>query len=94
MNFRTTFEGLSDGDECPYHIKRGIEMTTLEKNELKILKTFQEIGKPAGPKMVAEESGIPKDEVSKMIKKLKIEGYVMSPKRCFYVLDEKSKEVL
>ena len=81
-------------DECPHQIDRGIEMTALEEKELKILKTFQEIGKPAGPKTVADESGIPKDEVSKLIKKLKNEGYVMSPKRCYYALDDKSKDVL
>ena len=69
-------------------------MTDLNKEEIKVLRTFKEIGKPAGPKVVAEESGIPKDEVSKIIKKLKNDGYVMIPKRCFYALDDKSKDVL
>lgn len=69
-------------------------MTELNNDEMKVLKAFQNIGEPAGPKNVAEESGIPKDTVSKIIKKLKNDGFIMSPKRCYYALDEKSKDVL
>ncbi len=69
-------------------------MSDISNNEMKVLKAFKDIGKPAGPKTVAEESGIPKEDVSKIIKKLKNDGYVMSPKRCFYALDDKSKDVL
>jgi Mn-dependent DtxR family transcriptional regulator len=69
-------------------------MSELSNDDMKVLKAFQDIGKPAGPKAVAEESGLPKENVSKIIKKLKTDGYVMSPKRCFYTLDDKSKDVL
>ncbi len=80
---------------CPSIRKSwGNEMTDLNNEEMKVLRTFKEIGKPAGPKTVSEESGIPKEDVSKIIKKLKNDGYVMSPKRCFYALDDKSKDVL
>ena len=71
-----------------------MRMSELNNEEIKVLKAFQDIGKPAGPGTVAEESGLPKDNVSKIIKKLKNDGYVMSPKRCFYALDEKSKDVV
>ena len=69
-------------------------MTELSNEEMKVLKAFQDIGKPAGPKTVSEESGIPKDEVSKIIKKLKNDEYIMSPKRCYYALGYRSKDVL
>lgn len=69
-------------------------MSDLNSEEMKVLKAFQDIGTPAGPGAIAEESGIPKDAVSKIIKKLKTNGYVMSPKRCFYALDEKGNDVL
>ena len=41
-------------------------------------------GKPLRPGEIAELSGLPKDEVSKILKILKKEGKVDSPKRCFY----------
>jgi Mn-dependent DtxR family transcriptional regulator len=69
-------------------------MSELNNEELKVLRAFREIGKPAGPKNVAEESGIEKDQVSKVIKKLKSDGYIMSPKRCYYALDKKGEDAL
>ena len=69
-------------------------MKELNDAEMKVLRAFQKIGKPAGPKTVSEESGISKDEVSKIIKKLKNDDYIMSPKRCFYALGDRSKDVL
>jgi len=69
-------------------------MADLNDDEMKVIRTFHAIGEPAGPKVVAEESGLPKDQVSKIIKKLKNDGYVMSPKRCYYALGDKSKDIL
>ena len=69
-------------------------MSDLNENELKVLKAFDEYGKPAGPKVIAEETGIPKDEVSKIIKNLKKDDYIMSPKRCYYAPGDKAKNVL
>ena len=41
-------------------------------------------GKPMRPGDIAKKTKMDKDEVSKIIDKLKKEGKVSSPKRCFY----------
>ena len=56
----------------------------MTNDEDKILKAFTDAGKPLRPGEVADATGIEKKEVSKLIKKLKTEGKVYSPKRCFY----------
>jgi DNA-binding MarR family transcriptional regulator len=74
--------------------ERGNEMADLSENERKVLKTFIDYGKPAGPKTISEESGIPKDDVSKAIKSLKAQDLIMSPKRCYYAPSDKAKKTL
>ena len=49
-----------------------------------VLNSMKEAGKPVRPGEVAELTGLPKDEVSKIIQTLKKDGKVMSPKRCFW----------
>jgi len=50
--------------------------------EQMVLTALQNAGKPLRPGDVAELTGIDKDEVSKIITKLKKDGKVMSPQRC------------
>ena len=45
---------------------------------------MKEIGKPIRPGEVAKKLGIESKEVSKAIQKLKKEGKVHSPKRCYW----------
>lgn len=52
--------------------------------EQMILTSLQNAGKPLRPGDVAELTGIDKDEVSKIINKLKKDGKITSPKRCFW----------
>ena len=52
----------------------------------KIIKAFEDAGKPMRPGEVAEMAGIDKKDAEKAIKKLKDEGILFSPKRCFYDL--------
>lgn len=52
--------------------------------EQMILTALQNAGKPLRPGDVAEMTGIDKDEVTKIINKLKKDGKVISPKRCFW----------
>lgn len=56
-------------------------MANLEK---KILDTMKIEGKPMRPGDIATKAELDKNEVSKMINKLKKEGKITSPKRCFY----------
>lgn len=49
-----------------------------------ILDTMKKEGKPMRPGDIAAKASVEKKEVSKIINKLKKEGKVMSPKRCFY----------
>jgi predicted transcriptional regulator len=53
------------------------------KKEL-VLKAFEKAGKPLRPGDIAKETGIDSKEVSKIIKELKKEGKIDSPKRCYY----------
>ena len=56
----------------------------MEEKELKVLEAMKKAGKPVRPGDVAEMSGLPKDEVSKIINSLKKQGKITSPRRCFY----------
>ncbi|MBI9033722.1 MAG: ArsR family transcriptional regulator [Bacteroidales bacterium] len=50
----------------------------------KILDVLRKSEEPMRPGQIAEKAGIEDKEVSKLIKKLKDEDLVFSPKRCFY----------
>lgn len=52
--------------------------------EKKILNAMKKAGKPMRPGEVAEVVGLEKDEVSKLIKKMKKEGLLVMPKNCYY----------
>jgi Mn-dependent DtxR family transcriptional regulator len=52
--------------------------------EDKVLKAMKDAGKPVRPGEVAKALGVDSKEVSKAITKLKKDGKVTSPKRCFY----------
>jgi len=53
-------------------------------NQKIILETLQKAGKPLKAGEISELSGIDKKEVDKIIKKLKSEGRIDTPKMCFY----------
>ncbi|MCG6881744.1 MAG: transcriptional regulator [Deltaproteobacteria bacterium] len=57
--------------------------------ENKILEAMKKAGKPVRPGDVADMIGEESKEVSKAISKLKKNGAVISPKRCYYSLPEK-----
>ncbi len=54
----------------------------------KIIKAFESAGKMMKPGEVAELAGIEKKDAEKWIKKLKDEGILYSPVRCFYDLQK------
>ncbi|EHR79105.1 MarR family transcriptional regulator [Thermococcus litoralis DSM 5473] len=49
-----------------------------------VFKVLKEAGRPLKSTEIAELAGIDKKEVDKVIKKLKKEGKIISPKRCYY----------
>jgi Mn-dependent DtxR family transcriptional regulator len=55
----------------------------MEKNEKEVLNAMKKAGKPVRPGDVAKTTGV-ESKVSKIINKLKKEGKVISPKRCYY----------
>jgi biotin operon repressor len=59
----------------------------MEKTEV-VLNAMKNAGKPVRPGQVAEATGIDKKELSKIIKELKKDGKIISPKQCFYSLPE------
>jgi len=54
----------------------------------KVLNVFKSSAKPLRPGEIADQIGIESKEVSKIIKELREEGKVFSPKRCYYALKE------
>lgn len=55
-------------------------------NKESVLEAFKDSDKPLRPGEIAEKTGIESKEVSKIIKELREEGKVFSPKRCYYDL--------
>ncbi|AKG91137.1 Winged helix-turn-helix DNA-binding [Geoglobus ahangari] len=53
-------------------------------SEEKIIEVLKNAGKPLKTKEIAELAGMDSKEVSKIISKLKKEGKITSPKRCYY----------
>ena len=56
----------------------------MDSNEKMILDAMKNAGKPVRPGDLAKMTGLESKEVSKIIKSLKTQGKIMSPKRCFY----------
>jgi Mn-dependent DtxR family transcriptional regulator len=59
-----------------------------EKMENKVLTAMKKAGKPVRPGDVAKMLGVESKEVSKIINGLKKQGKVISPKRCYYSLND------
>jgi Mn-dependent DtxR family transcriptional regulator len=55
-------------------------------DKAKVLDAMKKKGKPVRPGDIAKDLGIDSKEVSKVIKELKNEGKVQSPKNCFWEL--------
>lgn len=55
-------------------------------NEKQVISTLKKEGRPLKSGEIAELAGIEKTAVDKVIKKLKADGTVDSPKRCYYSL--------
>lgn len=53
-------------------------------NEKQVLDAFAKAGAPMSAKQVAEATGLDKKVVDKIIKKLKTEEKIRSPKNCYY----------
>ncbi|MFH1214186.1 MAG: helix-turn-helix domain-containing protein [Candidatus Neomarinimicrobiota bacterium] len=53
--------------------------------ETAVLSAMQKAGKPVKAGDVAQTTGLPKDEVARIIAALKKQGKVESPKACFYI---------
>ncbi|MEN6460908.1 MAG: MarR family transcriptional regulator [Syntrophomonas sp.] len=54
------------------------------EDEKMVLDAFNKAGVPKSSKEIAESTGLDKKVVDKIIKKLKDEGKIHSPKRCYY----------
>ncbi len=53
-------------------------------DEEKVLEVMKNAGKPLKTQEIADMLGVDKKEVDKIVKKLKKEGKIISPKRCYY----------
>jgi len=57
-------------------------------NKEKVIKAFRESEEPLNATKVAKISGIDKKEVDKIMKDLKKDETIISPKRCYWALKE------
>ncbi|MDR2544082.1 MAG: MarR family transcriptional regulator [Methanobrevibacter sp.] len=55
-------------------------------NKEKVIKAFKESEDPLNANKVAEISGVEKKEVDKIMKELKKDETIISPKRCYWTL--------
>ncbi|MGI5922057.1 MAG: transcriptional regulator [Syntrophomonadaceae bacterium] len=55
----------------------------MEEKEI-VMDAFKKAGVPMSSKEIAEATGLDKKIVDKVIKQLKTEGTIHSPKRCYY----------
>lgn len=60
--------------------------TSIMDNKQKVLDAFKNSGKPLKSAEISEKTGIDKKEVDKIIKELKTQEVIYSPKVCFYDL--------
>ena len=60
----------------------------MQEREKTILDFMKNHGKPVRPGDISKATGINSKEVSAIIKKLKEEGKIYSPKRCYYAPQE------
>ncbi len=56
----------------------------MEDKKKMVLEAMKKANKPVRPGDIAKATGLDSKEVSKIIKELKAEGKVTSPKRCYY----------
>ena len=56
----------------------------MEDRKALLLNAMKSINKPVRPGDLAELTGLDSKEVSKIIKELKDDGAIISPKRCYY----------
>ncbi|MCS7365665.1 MAG: transcriptional regulator [archaeon GB-1867-035] len=56
----------------------------MENKEQIVLEAMKKAGKPVRPGDIAKMTGLDSKEVSKIIRALKKNGKVISPKRCYY----------
>lgn len=70
---------------CSFVLQLSILIIYIMDNVEKVLETIKSIGEPVNAGKVAEVSGIDRKDVDKAFKKLKEEGKISSPKRCYWV---------
>ena len=58
-------------------------------NKEKIIEAFRNSEDPLNAKKVSELSGVEKKEVDKIMKELKKDETIVSPKRCYWTLSDK-----
>lgn len=57
-------------------------------NKEKVIKTFKDSQEPLNATKVSQISGVDKKEVDKIMKELKKDETIYSPKRCYWALKE------
>ncbi len=58
------------------------------ENKEKVIKAFKDSEEPLNATKVSQISGVEKKEVDKIMKELKKDETIYSPKRCYYALKE------
>ena len=64
-------------------------MGDIMSDKEKVIEAFKNSEEPLNAKKVSELSGVEKKEVDKIMKELKKDETIVSPKRCYWTLAEK-----
>ena len=73
---------------CGNYPKQDEKGVTIMDNYKTIVDFFTKADKPVKAGEVADATGIDKKEVDKVLAKLKKEGKIVSPKRCFWEIQK------
>ena len=79
MNYNAISDDMTTADFQLF--SEGSKYMDIEK---KVMDVMKKAGEPLNAGKIAELSGIDRKEVDKAMKKLKTEGKIVSPKRCFW----------
>ena len=66
------------------NIQQRVRRMQMDEKERTVIEAMKKEGKPMRPGDIAKKAALDKTEVTKIIEKLKKEGKVIVPKRCFY----------
>lgn len=80
---------MNHANEAKDDLKRSGYAGDIMSDKDKVIEAFKNSEEPLNAKKVSELSGVEKKEVDKIMKELKKDETIVSPKRCYWTLADK-----